>query len=142
MTDAFRRPLILLVDDDAGVREMYAECLRSAGFDPLPVASPIKALRIATTFPPDVIVTEIVFPGAMSGIELIRRLRRHSRSRHVAVICLSGLAFGRERKKAERAGCSLFLVKPRLPDDLVRGIECVLAPVRSNEHTASDAKIK
>src|SRR5689334_24990406 len=65
--------LILLVQPERDDREMYAEFLGSEGFLPISVSSAADALTIAPRV--DVVVTALLLPGPMDGVELVARLK-------------------------------------------------------------------
>ena len=65
---------ILVVDDEAGVRDFCGQALRLAGHEVLTVASGEEAvLRLGEGW--DIILTDLTMPGAVDGNELVRRTR-------------------------------------------------------------------
>jgi CheY-like chemotaxis protein len=104
---------------------MYAEYLAHTGFVPVPVATAAEALRLASSA--DVIVTGILLPGRMDGVEFISQLRSDERTRTMPVIVLTTCAWQHERERAVGAGCDVFLSKPCLPDALVAEVRRLLA---------------
>ena len=109
---------VLLVNDSADEREMYAESLRRFGFCTLQASSAADAYRMATELPPSAVVTDVKLMGEEDGLRLTRRLKDDSRMRHVPVVILTGYVFTRASAEAAEAGCDLFLPKPCLPDVL------------------------
>lgn len=97
---------------------MYTEFLTLSGFSTAAVGEGSRALQMAVALHPDVIVTDIVLPGEIDGLELTRLLRRDPRTKDVAIVVLSGREIGGDNEEAEAAGCDLFLSKPCLPDKL------------------------
>jgi signal transduction histidine kinase/ActR/RegA family two-component response regulator len=78
---------VLLVEDDEEVRQTMAAALRAAGFALETAASAGEALeRIDGGARYDAVLTDIVMPGALSGIDLAARLRRHHPSIGVVVV--------------------------------------------------------
>ena len=69
--------VVLLVQAEPDSREMYAEFLRYQGLLPVPVSTARDGLRVAPEA--DVIVTGLLLPGDMDGIEFIARLKRHDK---------------------------------------------------------------
>jgi two-component system cell cycle sensor histidine kinase/response regulator CckA len=69
------RPLVLVVDDEQGVRELMCRTLQAEGYDTLEAGHGAEALKVLETapVPVDVVVTDVVMPG-MDGRELGRRL--------------------------------------------------------------------
>jgi CheY-like chemotaxis protein len=104
---------------------MYAEFLRHEGLTPMLVSTAEDALIVAPRV--DVIVTAIVLPGHLDGLEFLTRLRRADHTKSLPVIVLTAASWGTERESALAAGCDAFLQKPCLPCVLVREIRRALA---------------
>jgi two-component system, cell cycle response regulator DivK len=116
--------VILLVQGDADSREMYAEFFRYQGFLPVPVSTARDGLTVAPRA--DVIVTGLLLPDDMDGIEFIARLKRDDRTKRIPVIVLTACVWKSDRERAEKAGCNAFLSKPCLPCDLLREVRLLL----------------
>ncbi|HEX5475179.1 MAG TPA: response regulator [Vicinamibacterales bacterium] len=117
-------PVVLVVEDHADTRAMYVEFL-STQFRIEQAATATEALAIATTSPPDLIITDLSLPG-MDGFELIHRFREQPALRGVAVICLSGYGGYAHEQRARECGADRILLKPCLPDDLIRHVRQVM----------------
>ena len=111
-----QRPLLLLVEDHADTRQMYAEFLRAA-FRVIEAADGQDAIDVMGGSPPDVVITDLSLPR-VDGFELIGRIRADPALRQVPVICLSGYGGHAHEKRAREAGCDRILQKPCLPDAL------------------------
>jgi CheY-like chemotaxis protein len=107
-----RNPPVLLVDHDAESAARYAVRLASLGFRPAHVRTANEGLEAARRLRPDVVVTAMLFPSPIDGLELTRRLRCDPATKHARIILLTGRAYTTDREAAERAGCDLFLTKP------------------------------
>jgi chemosensory pili system protein ChpA (sensor histidine kinase/response regulator) len=125
MATAHARPLILIVEDHADTREMYAEYL-GASFDVIEAADGQQALGLLEYRAPAVVITDFSLPG-IDGFELIRRIRDNEATAHIPVICLSGHAGRVHEERAREVGCDRVLEKPCLPDRLA---EAALEVVR------------
>ena len=80
---------VLLVEDDEHVRETVSAALRSAGFDIRTAASGDEALRrIEGGEHYDAVLTDVVMPGELSGVELAEQLR--SRYPRIGVVVATG----------------------------------------------------
>jgi CheY-like chemotaxis protein len=123
MTDSSqpKRTTVLLVEDHVDSRAMYAEFLRLQ-FDVLEAGDGMGALETMQTARPDVVVTDLALPR-MDGYELMARMQADHRLRDVPVIALSGFSGAEHEERARKAGSSLVLQKPCLPDDLARAVE-------------------
>jgi CheY-like chemotaxis protein len=123
-----RRPAVLLIEPDDDSLDMYAEYLAQAGFDPIAIDDVDEGLRRAASA--DVIVSGIHVRASSDGIDLVRRLRADTTTRHKPIIVLTAFAGPGDRDRAHDAGCDLFLSKPCLPDALASELRRVLT-VRS-----------
>jgi CheY-like chemotaxis protein len=123
--------VVLLVQADADSREMYAEFFRYRGFLPVPVSTARDGLTVAPQA--DVIVTGLLLPGEMDGVEFIARLKRHEHTKRIPVIVLTTCTWKSDRERAEQAGCDVFLPKPCVPDDLLREVRRLLAASKLRE---------
>jgi CheY-like chemotaxis protein len=112
--------------------EMYAESLRYHGLTPIAVSTGNDALTLAPNA--DIIVTGIVLPGSMDGVELTARLRGADRTKHTPIIFLTACAFQSDRERARRAGCDVFLTKPCLPNELLCEVRRLLAASKPRHH--------
>src|ERR1700744_212955 len=85
-------PLVLLVDDDADSRELYAEYLSSiAGFEVREAADGEQAVNVARELVPDVIVMDMTLP-VLDGRGAMRALRADERTRAIPMVALTGRA--------------------------------------------------
>src|SRR5215218_7462815 len=119
------RPRVLLVDDYPDAREMYSEYLQFSGFDVVEAANGMEALQKAVDATPDIILMDLSLP-VMDGWEATRRLKADARTAHIPVVALTGHALAGISEGAKRAGCDAFVIKPCLPEDLVKEIRKVL----------------
>ena len=67
-------PQIMVVDDEAGVRELVCDALRIAGFETLQANDGMSALTALRTAKPDLLIIDINMP-LMDGFDLVERLR-------------------------------------------------------------------
>lgn len=117
--------LVLVVEDFADAREMYAAFLTLSGMRVLEAADGEEAVRIAAEARPDVVVMDLALPG-IDGWEATRRLKADPRTARIPVIALSGQVLPRHAEEARRAGCAAVLLKPLLPEALVAEVRRVL----------------
>jgi two-component system cell cycle response regulator DivK len=119
-------PLVLVVDDYQDGREMYAECLALYGFRVAEAENGLEAITKAQSLQPDVILMDLSLPG-MDGWEASRRLKADARTRHIPIIAITGHSGDAASKAARKAGCSAFVLKPALPDEVVAELRKALA---------------
>lgn len=116
---------ILIVDDEAAIREMIAIALELAGFECLQAEDALAAHHLIVDERPGLILLDWMLPG-MSGIELARRLKRDEGTREIPVIMLT--ARGEEDNKIQGldAGADDYITKPFSTRELISRIKAVL----------------
>lgn len=124
-----RKARILIADDSADSREMYAAYLTFRGFRVAKAADGKQALDKAVKGRPDVLVLDLAMPG-LDGMEVCRRLKADARTHGMPVIALTGHVFREWERAARDAGCDSFLAKPCLPTQLLREIRKFLKAPR------------
>ena len=120
-----QHPLVLVVDGHADTRDLYAEALRSFGFETETVDDVADAYARAWETHPDVIATEIPLTTD-TGWKFMQDLQRDPRTRDIPVVVVTSQGQVCVRARAEQEGCAAFLVKPCLPDDLAITLRQVL----------------
>jgi CheY-like chemotaxis protein len=120
------RWLALVVDDDAGVRELVALHLRRLGCDVLEAGDGEEAVRMAVQHQPDLIVVDIRMPG-ISGYDVTREVRRLLPGR-VPVLLMSGSILSAAMFEGFEAGADAYLKKPFTTEDLVQQVTALLPP--------------
>jgi DNA-binding response OmpR family regulator len=114
---------ILVVEDDAMIRDIADRILTGAGFTVAPVSSGSAALDLLKRVRFDLVLLDIHMPG-MSGFDLQDHMRRLSLKVPVVMMTadrgLSTVAAARER------GCIGYVVKPFLPETLVERVRKAL----------------
>ena len=116
---------ILLVDDFADAREMYATYLEFEGFEVLAAETAVEAIKLAVAESPDLILMDAGLPG-MTGWDAITELKGDKRTRHIPVLMLTGHVLKESQDRATQAGADGFIPKPCLPDELTREIRHAL----------------
>jgi DNA-binding response OmpR family regulator len=113
---------ILVVDDEPRVREVVAAYLERDGFRVLEAADADSARRHLAGPAPDLVVLDIMFPGA-SGLDFLHEIRRTS---EVPVILLTARAEEADRILGLELGADDYVVKPFSPRELVARVRTVL----------------
>lgn len=116
---------ILVVDDEAPIREMIAAALEMAGYHCLEAADVLSAHSIVVDQKPDLILLDWMLPNT-SGIELARRLKKDALTAEIPIIMLT--AKGEEDHKIQglEAGADDYITKPFSPRELVARLKAVL----------------
>jgi signal transduction histidine kinase len=118
-----QKSAILVVEDQDGVRQMMVDSLEEYGHDVKAAGTAEQAMEIlARDARIRVLVTDIILPGGMSGVDLVRRARELTPD--LKVLMISGNA-GQETIDPPHNGCA-FLSKPFRASDLTRVVDQLL----------------
>jgi len=123
------RPLVLIVEDQFELRQLYVQELTISGFDVIEAGNGLDALARSSAQYPDVILMDLSLP-VLDGWEATRRLKSDSRTAHIPVVALTAHDGSGELQRATRAGCDWFVPKPCPPTDLIEEVRRVLAGSR------------
>ena len=105
------RPTILVVEDDAHIRDVLSGLLGTLGYRMLMAASAEQALDALNVVSPDLVLTDVHL-GAMSGIELCVRLKADPRYELMPVVILTAVGDLEARVAGLAAGVDDFFTKP------------------------------
>jgi two-component system cell cycle response regulator DivK len=119
-------PLVLVVDDVAHGREIFAEYLEFRGFRVATAEDGLEAMEKAFDLRPDVILMDLSLPG-IDGWEATRRLKQDERTRAIPIIALTAHALASAHDKAMEVGCDAVVTKPCIPKDLEAEVRRQLA---------------
>ena len=121
-----RRPSILVVDDEAAVRELLKLHLAGAGYDVKVADDAIVAGRSVMQTPPDLMIVDVSMPY-LDGVDFVAALKADTTMPQVTVIFISGNAEVLNRARALGAPC---LKKPFSADELLEVVrrELMLRP--------------
>jgi putative nucleotidyltransferase with HDIG domain len=111
---------LLLVDDDAGFRELLKTTFEDVDVDVDEAASAAEAERRIGHARPDVIVLDVGMPG-MDGLAFCRELKSGSETRGIRIVLLTGM--GDVEEVAGAAGADALLLKPFRPLELLGVVE-------------------
>lgn len=114
--------LILVVEDDRDLRELYATHFESEGFRVATAADGEQGLRRAYELLPSVIVMDLSLPR-LDGWEATRRLKRDWRTARIPIIACTGQVLRGAVEEAIVAGCDAYVTKPCLPEHLLGEIK-------------------
>ncbi|MFG6668247.1 phosphate regulon transcriptional regulator PhoB [Halomonas sp. HNIBRBA4712] len=116
---------VLIVDDEAPIREMIAVALEMADYRVLEADNAQDAHALVVDHQPDLLLLDWMMPGT-SGIELARRLKREEATAELPIIMLT--AKGEEDNKIQglEAGADDYITKPFSPRELVARLKAVL----------------
>ena len=116
------QPLVLAVDDEAGILRLIRMELAEQGFRVVTASDGDEALRLAEEQRPDIVLLDVMMPE-MSGHEVMRRLREQS---NAPVILVTAKDSDKDKVSGLEMGADDYIVKPFSPDELGARIRAVL----------------
>jgi len=120
---------VLVVDDEANIRELVSLYLTSAGFSVAFAEDGVTALECVRTLRPDLVVLDIMLPG-MSGAEVCAAVREFSA---VPIVMLTAREGAVDKVSLLEAGADDYVVKPFSPPELVARVRAVLRRTERSE---------
>ena len=116
---------ILVVEDEAPIREMVCFVLEQNGYQPIEADDYDAAIaRLVEPFP-DLVLLDWVIPGG-SGIQVIKHMKRDSQLREIPVMMLTARGEEEDRVKGLETGADDYLTKPFSPKELVARVKAIL----------------
>lgn len=128
---------IMLVEDEAPIREMLKIVLEQAGFLVNEAEDFDIALEKMVEPYPDLVLLDWMLPGG-SGVQLARKLKEHEFTRDIPIIMLTARGEEEDKVRGLEAGADDYITKPFSPKELVARIKAVMRRVTP---TASDELI-
>ena len=118
-------PHLLVVDDDARLRELLRRYLSDNGFRVTLAADAAEARASLASFAFDLIVLDVMMPGE-TGLELTRSLRGETQQQRVPILLLTAMGEPEDRVNGLEQGADDYLAKPFEPRELVLRIRNIL----------------
>ncbi|KDE38801.1 Phosphate regulon transcriptional regulatory protein PhoB (SphR) [Nitrincola lacisaponensis] len=116
---------VLIVDDEAPIREMIAVALEMAGYDCLEAQNAQQAHAAILDQKPDMVLLDWMMPG-VSGIDFARRLRKDEVTADIPIIMLTAKAEEDNKIQGLEVGVDDYITKPFSPRELVARLKTVL----------------
>jgi CheY-like chemotaxis protein len=112
-------PLVLVIDDDARLRELYRVNLEMRGLTVAEAANGEEGLDAARSDRPALIVLDLAMPGT-DGFAVLDTLKTDASLSDIPVVVLTGTTDEQVEEDARKAGAVAFVAKPVDTDDFVR----------------------
>lgn len=116
---------ILIVDDEAPIREMVVMALEMAGYQCLEADDAKQAHSLVVDHRPDLVLLDWMLPE-VSGIELARRLKRDQLTAEIPIIMLTAKAEEDHKIQGLETGADDYITKPFSPRELIARLKAVL----------------
>lgn len=117
---------VLIVEDEEDAADLFAEMMRVSGFRVLKTLKSAPALTMMTAEKPDIVLLDIMMPE-ISGIDILRQMRRDPELANIPVIVVTAKGMPADIKNGMEAGASTYLTKPVGYLELKEAVERTLA---------------
>jgi len=116
---------VVIVEDEPDAAEMFAEMMRVSGYQVVKSYSSTPAISIIRTEMPDAVILDVMMPD-VSGIEVLRYMRREPKLMNIPVVIVSAKSMPSDIKTGMDAGASMYLAKPVGFAELREAVEKVI----------------
>ncbi|GAC1651491.1 MAG: response regulator transcription factor [Herpetosiphon sp.] len=121
---------VLLIDDDADLRDMVGLVLQGEQYEVITAATGAEGLQALIGSPPHLVILDVNLPD-MDGFDVLREIRKTSK---VCVLMLTGRADARDVVTGLDTGADDYLVKPFRSDELTARARALLRRVPPADH--------
>lgn len=119
---------ILVVEDEAPIREMLCFVLEQKGYQPVEAEDYDTALEKICEPYPELILLDWMLPGG-SGINLIKHLKRDDLTRKIPVVMLTARGEEEDKVRGLEVGADDYITKPFSPKELIARLKAVIRRV-------------
>ena len=113
---------VVVVEDEPDTAEMFAEMMRLCGYRVEKSYGGSTALSLIAGHKPDVVILDVMMPD-LSGLEVLRFLRRDPELKRIPVIVVSAKTLPSDIRNGLEAGATDYLTKPVAYLDLKEAVE-------------------
>lgn len=121
-----KKKVILLIEDDRTLIDMYEQRLRHEGFDVLTALDGETGVQMALESAPDLVLLDLMLPK-QGGLSVLKIIKSNELTKNIPVIVLTN--FGKEeyRRDSLRDGAVAFLLKAEnMPGEVIKSIKKTL----------------
>lgn len=119
---------VLVVEDEAPIREMLCFVLEQKGYEPVEAADFGQALQKLVEPFPELILLDWMLPGG-SGIQLIKQLKQDEMTRQIPVVMLTARGEEEDKVRGLEVGADDYITKPFSPKELMARLKAVMRRV-------------
>lgn len=130
--------LIMVIDDEAGVRELLADALKLAGFETVVAQDAMVAQTMLRTVKPDLFIVDINMP-MMDGFEFIERIR--NAGNNTPALMLSARGDRADITRGLTLGADDYVTKPFGLEELVLRVKAILRRSQFSEVTPTSLSV-
>ena len=127
-----RAPRVLVVDDEAVIRQLIVINLELEGFEVYQAADGADALVKAREVDPDVVTLDVMMPG-MDGWACAELMRDDPATQRARIIFISARTRPADVERSRRLGAGAYLTKPFDPEDVIVTVRRLAAGLMAND---------
>ncbi len=117
---------VMVVEDDAALREIYSIRITAEGYEVVSAGDGEEALAMAVREKPNLILSDVMMPK-ISGFDMLDILRSTPETAGIKVVMMTALSSDDQRQRGERLGADRYLVKSQVGiEDVINTIHEVL----------------
>ena len=121
-----QKPTVLIIEDDAHIRSMYADAFTLAGVQVLTAENGSEGVKIALAHHPDAILMDIMMPE-MNGHEAVCIIRRDAWGKHAHVVYLTNMSDAENIVHAVEQGSEEYIIKANMtPKEVVNQVRMAM----------------
>lgn len=114
---------VLVIDDQPEIRELIRMTLEIENLEVHEAGDGSEGLASALRLRPDLVLLDVMMPGALDGFAVCQRLRDDTTLRRTPVIMLTSKTEAADRRRGLESGASAFLTKPFSPRQLLSVVD-------------------
>ncbi len=117
---------ILIVEDDAFIRDIYQTKFNQEGFEVAMAEDGIFALEKMEQFIPDIILLDVLMPY-MDGVEVLKKIKENAKLKNIPIIMLTNISEKEKVDMASENGADGYLIKSHFtPSEVVQKVKVLL----------------
>ena len=109
--DKRSKPLVLVVDDDDGIREMLIDIVQALGADTIDASNGADGVKLALKSIPDLVLLDVRMP-MMDGFDVCRSIKTDAKGKAIPVFMVTSMDQHKDVEKALANGADGFIAKP------------------------------
>jgi CheY-like chemotaxis protein len=120
------RPTVLIIEDNEMDMKLFRALIEIDGYNVLEVKDAESGIEMALEYSPNLVLMDLRLPG-IDGLEASCLMKEHEALSNIPIIIVTSYPDIREEKRAKKAGCEAFLVKPVDTRSFARTITSVMS---------------
>ncbi|MFI5350710.1 MAG: PleD family two-component system response regulator [Elusimicrobiota bacterium] len=105
------KPLVLIIDDDDGIREMLSDIVQALGTDVIDAANGADGVKLALKMMPDLVLLDVRMP-MMDGFDVCRTIKSDAKGKAIPILMVTSMDQHKDVEKALANGADGYIAKP------------------------------